>query len=147
MAVSPIEYRHQYVSGIVTVPVAGFPAVVLAQVSNRGGTEGRARALIWVENAIVLDSQDGLVEPHNEWTFEHILVIDGIDPVSISYRVQVLTTSPDLVPNAALKETVWSDGQDQGLREAAYFAPGDFALFSLHPSPIPRPPVGPPIEI
>ena len=146
MSASPIEYRHEYVSGVVAVPLVGFPAVVLAQVSNRSETEGRARALVWVGGAIVLDTQDGLVEPQNVWSFEHVLVDEAIDPLpSISFRVQIFTTSPDLVPSVAFNETVRSDGEDQGFRESAYFAPGDFAVFPLHPRPDHRLPVGPSI--
>jgi hypothetical protein len=148
MAVSPVEYRHEYVSGVVTV--VGFPASISVHVANRGAARGIARVLVRVGGEVVLDSDDsvgipnGLVEPGNAWSFDSGLP-KGIDTKTELYWVQIRTTSPELVPSLAFQETVWSDGKAQGIRESAYFAPGDFAVFPLHPVPI-HPPIGPPIE-
>jgi hypothetical protein len=148
MAVSPVEYRHEYVSGVVTV--VAFPAALSANVANRGGTQGRARVLVRVGSDLVLDSDDsvdipnGVVEPGNVWSFESGLP-KGIDTKTVSYWVEILTTSPDLIPSLAFQETVSSDGNVKGMRESVYFAPGDFAVFPLHPVLV-RPPVIPPIE-
>jgi hypothetical protein len=52
----------------------------------------------------------------------------------VLYWVQIRTTSPDLIPSLAFEETVLSDGKALGMRQCAFFAPGDFAVFTLHPS-------------
>lgn len=147
MGVSPIEYRHEFISGAVAVPLQGLPARILVQVSNRDDTDGRVRVLIWIGKDIVRDSQDALIEPHDLWSFEQTLAADGVDIVTVSYRVQILTNTLDLVPSVAFAETAWSDGQDEGFRESTYFAPGDFAVFTRPQGQVNRPPVGPPIEI
>jgi hypothetical protein len=140
---APVEYRHEYVSGVVTV--VGFPAAISARLANRGATDGIARVLVRAGGGVVLDSMggvdssNGLVKAGDIWIFEADLPI-GIDVKAVSYSVQIRTTSPELIPSLAFQETVWSDGKAQGLRESAYFAPGDFAVFPLHLSPLDPPP-------
>jgi hypothetical protein len=139
VAISPVEYRHEYVSGVVTV--VGFPASISARVVNRGATEAVARVLVRVDGEVALDSidvSDGSVTPGGIWSFEPDLP-KGVDAKVGVYWVQIRTTSPELIPSLAFQETVWVDGKAQGLRESAYFAPGDFAVFALHLSPLDPP--------
>lgn len=153
MAVSPVEYRHEYVSGVVAV--VGFPAAISARVANRGATRGLARVVILAGSEagseVVLDSgadngdiPNGVVEPGSVWTYDATDLPKGKDG-RVLYWVQIRTTSPELIPSLAFEETVFSDGKAQGTRQCAYFAPGDFAVFTLHPVPS-HPPIGPPIE-
>jgi hypothetical protein len=142
MATSPTQFRHEYVSGAVTV--AGRPAAISARIANRGATRGLARVLVLVGNdfgsEVVLDSgpntgefPNGLVEPGSVWSYNDPDLPKGKDE-RVFYWVQIRTTSPDLIPSLAFEETVFSDGKAQGMRQCAYFAPGDFAVFPLHPS-------------
>jgi hypothetical protein len=139
VATSPVEYHHEYVSGVVTV--VGFPASISARVANRGATEAVARVLVRVDGEVALDSadvSDGLVKPGHIWRFEPDLP-KGVDAKTGAYWVQIRTTSPELIPSLAFQETVWVDGETQGMRESAYFAPGDFAVYALHLSPLDPP--------
>lgn len=132
------EYRHEYVSGVVTV--AGLPAAITAYVANRGATRGRARVLIRSGKVTIFDSDDsvdienGVVEPGDVWRLPEPDLPKGVDVTSVDYWVLILTTSPDLVPSLAVEETVFVDDEAR-LRVCAYFAPGDFAVFPLHPVP------------
>lgn len=146
MATSPIEYRHEHVSGVVFVTGS---AAISARVANRGATVGRAKVLVRSWTGVVLESVEGLdipngvVEAGGVWIFDESLP-RGIDVKGpIPFWVQILTTSPDLVPSLAFEETVLSNGEPEGTRETAYFAPGDFAAFPLHLSPVEPPHVGP----
>ncbi len=142
MATSPVEYRHEYVSG--PVVVEWLPARVLVGVANRGATAGSVQALVWAWGERVLDSRDseiGLVEAENAWAYDQELpplpITDGNEKDNW-FWVQVLTTSPDLVPTVTFKETPPS----QVSRVAAFVAPGDFAVFTRHPTvvhPLPGP--------
>jgi hypothetical protein len=145
MAFSPVEYRHEYVSGPLTVARTGFPVLISAQVVNRSDTLARARVRVWNGNALLPESEDGLVEPQDVWIYKALPVeLAGIDSTSNSVWVQIRTTSPDLVPTLVFTETVRSsNGEVQGVRELAFFAPGDFAVFALHPVPVHPPPIGP----
>jgi hypothetical protein len=155
MATSPSEFRHEYVSG--AVAVAGLPAAISARVANRGLAREFARVFVLVGNdaggKVVLDSGPasgdfpcGVIEPGSVWSYnEPDLPKDEEEEEPFFYWVQMRTTSPDLIPSLAFAETVISDGKAQGMRQCAYFAPGDFAVFSLHPSLL-EPPVGLPIE-
>jgi hypothetical protein len=148
-----VEYRHEYVSGVVTV--AGLPAAVWVHVANRGATRGRARFVVLVGSEagseVALDSgaddgdiPNGVVEPGGVWSYGASDLPKGVDVKSVPYWVVIRTTSPDLIPSLAVEETVSVDDKVQ-LRECAYFAPGDFAVFPLHAVPS-HPPIGPPIE-
>jgi hypothetical protein len=143
-----VEYRHEYVSGVVTV--AGLPAAISTHVANRGATRGRAQVLIRSGNVTIFDSEDsedienGVVEPGDVWSLNEPDLPKGVDVESVSYWVVIRTTLPELIPSLAVEETVSVDGEAE-LRECAYFAPGDFAVFPLHPVPS-HPPIGPPIE-
>src|SRR5580700_10858569 len=111
------EYRHEYVSGVVTVP--GLPAAITAYVANRGAIRGRARVLIRSDKAVIFDSEDsvdienGVVEPGEVWRLSEPDLPRGVDATSVDYWVEILTTSPDLVPSLAVEETVWVDGEAQ----------------------------------
>jgi hypothetical protein len=153
MAVSPTEFRHEYVSGAVTA--AGHPAAISARVANRGTTRGVARVVVLVGDEtgseVVLDSgpdsgdfPSGVVEPGSVWSFDAPDLPAGKDE-RVLYWVQIRTTSPELIPSLAFEETVFSDGKAQGTRQSAYFAPGDFAVFTLHPVLV-HLPIEPPAE-
>jgi hypothetical protein len=147
MAASPVEYRHEYVTGAIAVAAASFPVLILALVVNRGGTVGRARVRVWNEHTLLPESQDGVVEPDDVWPYKSPPVaLQGIDPTGNCVWVQIRTTLPDLVPTLSFQETVRSpEGDVNGVRESHFFMPGDFAAFTLHPVPF-HPPIGPPIE-
>jgi hypothetical protein len=148
-----VEYRHEYVSGVVIV--RGFPAALSVHVANRGATRGLARVVVLAGTEVAsepaLDSgadngdiPNGVVEPGGVWSYGTPDLPKGVDAKSASYWVVIRTTSPDLIPSLVIEETVSVDGKAQ-LRECAYFAPGDFAVFPLHPAPS-HSPIGPAIE-
>jgi hypothetical protein len=142
-----VEYRHEYVSGVVTV--AGLPAEISTHVANRGATRGRAQVIIRSGNVKIFDSEDsvgienGVVEPGDVWSLNEPDLPKGVDVESVSYWVVIRTTLPDLIPSLAVEETVLVDDKTE-LRQCASFAPGDFAVFTLHPVPS-HPPLRPPI--
>jgi hypothetical protein len=90
------------------------------------------------------DFPGGIIEPGAVWSYNMSDLPEGKDD-RVLYWVQIRTTSPELIPSLAFEETVFSDGKALGMRQCAYFAPGDFAVFTLYPVPS-HPPIGPPID-
>jgi hypothetical protein len=136
-----VGYRHEYVSGVVTIfddGAFGFEV----EVSNRGHEDGHARAVFVDETGTTrYDSSDMSVGPGR---IQFTGFQQGAENFSAgSYVVRIYTTSADLVPSAR----AYSLGDvdlDQPAVSDFYFAPGDFAQFPLHVMPdIPRPPIGP----
>jgi hypothetical protein len=141
MAAAPVEYRHEYVSGIVVL--RAFPAWAEPVVVNRGHTEEFVRARIWLPGSKEPfgDTGDGLVKPNESSGGPSFF--DGGKSESEVW-VQIFTTSPNLVPALAFREARPSPkevekGEVGPLVLSLYFAPGDFAAFALHP-PVVHPP-------
>lgn len=162
MSQPEVSYRYEYVSGVVTV--ANYPIGVYAYVVNRGAAEHYARARLWggppnSNGQLVGDSEDSLVEPGRGWVWVTDEIPDTAVMFADSYWVQILTTSPDLVPSASFRDTLagWRDVPEPTSGDKppkvdqevdsnvvfAYFAPGDFSVFELpHRFAPPKPPIG-----
>lgn len=135
------EYRHEYVSGVVTVP--GLPAAIWVHVTNRGATRGRARVVVLVATEAgneppVLDSgadtgdiPDVVVEPGGAWSFGASDLPRGIDVESASYWVVIRTSAASTEPAAktpapAPPATTWSpqsSGRSRGTTAACVKRP------------------------
>jgi hypothetical protein len=155
MSASPVNYRHEYVSGVVIV--ATYPVAAFVHVLNRGDTEEHVRArCLRGSGELVFDSQDGLAYPERAWEFDSEPERRG--PFFDSYWIQILTTSANLVPSACFRGVIAgyrnvpqpSSGSNEILEAEedvnvmfAYFAPGDFAVFSLPSRPVHPIPPGP----
>lgn len=140
MATPELIYRHEYVSGVV-IPLAAPCALVVA-VANRGVTGHYVRLSVWTEGKQLPKSGDELVGPGGIWQPEPL---EGIKAEGLTW-VRLRTTSLDLVPSVDTVEEELSPttGEVLVVRHGPYQAPGDFAVFDLHPiDPLPRPPVGP----
>jgi hypothetical protein len=146
-----VNYRHEYVSGCVVVPVksevAGVTAII-STVFNRGDTDGVVRVLIYSQSSpspkLVPDGGDGSVAAGQLWSESYEPgAFDGVPPGV--YWLRILTTSPDLVPSVRFAQGGFDDSSGDALPYTpyAYISPGDFAIFSLPLRPDLPTPAGP----
>jgi hypothetical protein len=143
MAVAP-TYRHEYLTGIAMAEgLAEMNVAVMAH--NHSSVEEHVRAFGWVGRNLLFDTGDdaSAVEPHNDWVEVEQMIFASEVPVG--YRVQILTTSTNLVlsvgdPNGI---GVLTEPPREPIIPFPYYGPTDFAVF-VHPVhvPIPVPPVG-----
>ena len=140
------SFRYEYVSGCVEVLTLSqgdieTGSVVRTYVTNRAGGEGVARVILnafSLENPPAWDSGEVTVGPGEMWSNdffpeEHV----GL------YCARIFTTSLNLVPSVRISNPPPSDIPGGSFPDDVYFAPGDFAVFTLPFRPFPIPPIGP----
>src|SRR4051812_15149932 len=95
-----ISYRHEYLTGFAMAQ--GFsPMNVAVMAQNHGPFEEHVRVLgISADETVRFDSGDdgSLVEPHRAW-FTFFEMLEPF-PQPVGYRVQILTTSTNLILSA-----------------------------------------------
>ena len=147
----------QYVSGIVSLPVVpeGDDFSISAQVNfylvNRGIAFQTAVIRIWTTLQDTPSYEDEVVVSPSSGTCtvvpESALV--GSDALGWAYQwAEIRTSSPDLVPSCGFYAYPLGNPESGPPPIMFYFAPGDFAQFTLQPIhlPPPGPPI-PPIEL
>jgi len=152
-------YRHQYVSGAVAsdIPYPVVPGNIRGgwvYVLNRGATAETAKVQFWLwlqgSAQLVLESE-AVVDPGTMWTQGADVVPTGSFSQDMSYYLywaEIWTSSPDLVPSCAFLYQVFNDAVEAvQTTTIAYFAPGDFAHFTVRSfQPVPARPPGPPVR-
>jgi hypothetical protein len=156
MSQPQISYVLQYVSGMVSFPADpdGGDFLISAQVNfylvNRGTAFQTAQIQIWtaLQNTAPIYEAEVVVSP-NTGTSTVVPVsanvVGTLDQGWANQWTEIRTTSPDLVPSCAFytAPNAAASGQTPLM---FYFAPGDFARFSLQPvRPAPPGPPTPPI--
>jgi hypothetical protein len=140
-----VNFRYEYVSGSAQVTVASegdieTGSAVRTYVTNRGGTDGVARVILSVgvsfENPPAYDSGEITLVPGQMWANDFFPDLDHVG----LYCARIFTTSVNLVPSLRISNPPASAG---GFPDEVYFAPGDFAVFTLPWLPFPIPPIGP----
>ena len=132
-----VNFRLEYVSGVGSVFELRQSSVEI-WITNRGGSEGVARAFLSKENVTKFDSGEATVAPGATW-------VTGFGPSSPEdlgpYWARIFTTSANLVPSMRIWRT---EVENTPPISDVYFAPGDFAVFEL-PFRVfpPPPPIGP----
>lgn len=136
------SFRYEYVSGVVSVFITDG-AFVFVNVTNRGATEGRARAFV-VNGAgqTIVDSSDQEVPPGETTSLG--TQVDDPRLVRGDYHVRIFTNALNLVPSARVYSVGDPHDEDVPALTDVYFAPNNFARFDLPLRPnFPRPPIGP----
>ncbi len=156
MSQPEVSYIVQYVSGIVSLPADpdADDFLVSAQVNfylvNRGASAQTAQIRIWttLQNTPPIYEAEVVVGPNNG-TSTPVPVSALVGTVALGWANQwaeIRTTSPDLVPSCAFYGYAPNGAVSQQTPLMFYFAPGDFAEFSLQPvHPAPPGPPAPPI--
>jgi hypothetical protein len=151
MSQPQVSYRQQYVSGVVAIGSGQYPASSEVYVVNRGDAAGTAKVQVWYAPGPELVSEtEDVAQPGSMFRALAFLQWHHDPLIADHYWIEVWATSPDLIPSCAfisaptIEALVGAATQTQML---AYFAPGDFAQFTLpeHHLPPPGPPVPPPI--
>jgi hypothetical protein len=136
------SFRYEYVSGVVNVFITDG-AFFFVNVTNRGSSEGQARAFV-INSAgnTIFDSSDQAVSPGE--TTPLGTQVDDPRLVRDDYHARIFTTSLNLVPSARGYSVGDPNDEDTPALTDVYFAPNDFARFDLPFRPnFPRPPIGP----
>jgi hypothetical protein len=148
------SYILQYISGMVNLPVNPdldeFEITGQANFSlvNRGTSAQTAQIQIWttLQNTPIYN-EEVVVGPNNgTTTVVPVAAVVGTAALGWANQwVEIRTASPDVVPSCAFYG-YFPDAAVSGQTPLMfYFAPGDFAQFTLHlidPTP-PRPPTPP----
>jgi hypothetical protein len=141
------SFRYEYVSGSMAVLSASegdieTGSAVRSYVTNRAGGEGVARIILNVqslENAPAFDSGQVTVGPGQMWSGDFFPDNEHLG----LYCARIFTTSLNLVPSLRISNPPPSDVPGGSFPDDVYFAPGDFAVFTLPFIPFPIPPIGP----
>jgi hypothetical protein len=146
MSQPQVSYRQQYVSGVLAIQIDQFPATSDVYVLNRSQAAGTAKVQFWCVPGpkLVAEIEDAaapgsMFRAYAELQSQHNPLLGDY------FWVEVWVTSPDLIPTCTF--TAAPGGTAQQTQMLAYFAPGDFAQFTLpeHPGLPPGPPVPPPV--
>lgn len=144
MSQPQVSYRQHYVSGVVAIQLNQYPASTEVYLVNRGKAAVTAKVQVWFAPGPELVSETEVVaEPGNMFRAVAFLQPHNV-PFGEFYWVEVWATSADLVPSCAFisaQDLAVLIGEAQAPM-LAYFAPGDFAYFTLPEFPLP-PPVPP----
>ena len=139
-------FRYEYLSGAVDI-FNTDGAFFFINVTNRGSTDGSARAFIINQNGqTVFDSEqlgDMTVAPGRTSSIGTQVDDPRLTPHD-SFHARIFTSSPNLVPSARAFSIGDPNDEDTPPITDVYFAPSDFARFVL-PFMVnfPRPPIGP----
>jgi len=146
------SYILQYVSGIVSLPAVpdGDDFLISDQVNfylvNRGNGIQTAQIQVWNTLQNTPTYEDEVVVFPNSGTSTVVPVsalVASADLGCANQWAQILTTSADLVPSCGFYAYPAGNPESGPMPIMFYFAPGDFAQFTLQP--IHLPPPGPPI--
>jgi hypothetical protein len=138
-----IAYRHEYLTGFAMAQ--GFsPMNVAVMAYNPGPFEEHVRAQgVSADGRVRFDSDDLVVEPHRA----QFAIFDMLEPFEgpVGYRVQILTTSTNLIlsvgdPNGT---GVLEVPQREPIVPFPYYGPNDFVVLPLRVRPPVTPPTGP----
>ena len=136
------SFRYEYVSGVVSVFITDG-AFFFVNVTNRGATDGRARAFVINGGGqTIFDSSDQAVSPGETAS----LGDTGRRPSTRPERLPRphLYELSNIVPSARGHSVGDPHDEDTPALTDVYFAPNDFARFDLPFRPsFPRPPIGP----
>lgn len=146
------SYILQYVSGIVNLPAVADADdfLISAQVNfylvNRGIAAQTAQIQIWTTLQDTPTYEAEVVVNPNNGTSTVVPVSALVASAALGWANQwaeIRTTSPDLVPSCGFFGYPPGNPESGPMPLMFYFAPGDFAQFTL--PPIHLPPPGPPI--
>jgi len=143
MSQPQVIYHLEYISGGFALSQPEHQ-LVRFYFFNRGSVQGRARAMLFngslpFDTKLEWDNGDAFANPGELLTFD--FVPQG--PLDTGFVcARLLTTSSNIVPSIEGSLPMPPEGVVEGDQPNwAYFSPGDFAVFPLHPSPFP--PIGP----
>ena len=146
------SYILQYVSGIVSLPAVpeGDDFLVSAQVNfylvNRGIDIQTAQIQLWntFQNTPIYEDEVVVFPTSGTSTVVPTsALVASVDLGVANQWAEILTTSADLVPSCGFYAYPEGNPESGPPPIMFYFAPGDFAQFTLQP--IHLPPPGPPI--
>jgi hypothetical protein len=141
-----VSYRQQYVSGVVAAFPNQFPVEGYGYVVNRGAAAETGLAQFFQPfSTEPVFEQELVVQPGDMARFNASLPYQELVLGPNVFYAKIWTTSLDLAPSCAVYG--FPEGADPVL--LGYFAPGDFAQFTLpvlrYPGP-PGPPIPPPVS-